>query len=55
MLWVAAMVLPVCRNCGLHEQCWICMVCWCLSYVAKFYFITDVGCLLCGRLWSEHS
>jgi len=52
MLWVAAMVLPVCRNCGVHEQCW---VCWCLSYVVKFYFITDVGCLLCGRLWSEHS
>ena len=40
MLWVAAMynvlasytehdrwsVLPVCRNCGDHEQCWVCMV-----------------------------
>ena len=19
-------VLPVCRNCGVHEQCWVCMV-----------------------------
>ena len=54
MLWVAAMVLPVRRNCGVHEQCWICMVCWCLSYVVKFYFMADVGCLLCGKLWSEH-
>ena len=26
-------VLPVCRNCGVHEQCWIC---WSLSYVMKF-------------------
>ena len=38
MLWVAAtynvlavlsmadMVCLACRNCGVHEQCWVCMV-----------------------------
>ena len=45
MLWVAAMYLLlsmadmvclVCRNCGVHEQCWVGMVCWSLSYVVKF-------------------
>ena len=26
-------VLPVCRNCGVHEQCWVCMVCMvCMVY-----------------------
>ena len=38
-------VLPVCRNCGVHEQCWVYMVCMVyglydvlgvLSYVVKF-------------------
>ena len=30
-------VLAVCRNCGVHEQCWVCMVymvcmvCWSLE------------------------
>ena len=25
--WQIWSVLPVCRNCGVHEQCWVCMVC----------------------------
>ena len=48
MLWVAAMcllywawqiwsVLTVCRNCAMYEQCWVCMVCWSLSYAVKFF------------------
>ena len=31
------MVCLVCRSCGVHEQYWICMVCWRLGYVVKFY------------------
>ena len=40
--------MPECRNCGVYEQCWlcmvcmvlwymVCMVCWSLSYVVKLY------------------
>ena len=43
MLWVAAMYnvlailtmadMPVFRNCGVHEQCWVCVVCMvCMLY-----------------------
>ena len=30
-------VLTVCRNCAVHEQCWVCVVCWSLNYAVKFY------------------
>ena len=36
-LSMAESVLPVRGNCRVHEQCWICMVCWSLSYIVKFY------------------
>ena len=47
MLWVAAMsllywawqirsVLTVSRNCAVHEECSVCVVCWSLSYAVKF-------------------
>ena len=26
--WQIWSVLTVCRNCGVHEQWWVCMVCW---------------------------
>ena len=46
--WQIWSVLPECRNCGVYEQCWlcmvcmvlwymVCMVCWSLSYVVKLY------------------
>ena len=29
-------VAMYCRNYGVHEQHWVCMVCWGLSYIVKF-------------------
>ena len=55
--WQIGFVLLVCRNCGVHEQCWIGMVCWSLSYVVNFIAAEHgkYGLSLCGRLWSEQS
>ena len=24
------------KSCGVHEQCWVCMACWSVSYVVSF-------------------
>ena len=37
ILSMADMVRLVCRICGVHEQWWVCMACWSVSYVVKFY------------------
>ena len=38
ILSMADMVCRDCmQNCGVHEQCWVCMLCWNLSCVVKFY------------------
>ena len=29
---------PACRNCRVHEQCWVCVACWSVSYVVEFYY-----------------
>ena len=44
VLSMADMVCLACmQNCGVHEQCWICVV-----YVK--FIAADTGYLLCGRL-----
>jgi len=46
---------PVCRNCRVYEQCWICMVYLVCCEILLLLNMADMGCLLCGRLWSEPS
>ena len=43
--------LHVWWNCGVHEQCWVCMVCWSLSYVVNCCWTWQIW--IDGRLWSE--
>ena len=49
--------LGTCRNFGVHEQCWVCMACWSLSwslsFVVKFYCCWTWQIWIDGRLWSE--
>ena len=47
--WVWGMVcLPVCRNCGVHEQCWVCIVCmvYCLYGMLEFKLCCRILLLL---------
>ena len=61
VLWVAAMQLLlsmagiVCLVRRNYEQCWVCMVCWELSYFVNFFAheCGRYGLSLCGRLWRE--
>ena len=44
--------MPVCRNCRVHEQCWICMVCRsCCDILLLLMNMVDMGCLIRGRLY----
>ena len=49
------MVCLVCRNCRVHEQCWVYMVCWSVSYVVNLLLLNmvDTDFLLCGMLSNE--
>ena len=41
-------LIHICRNCRVHEQCWVCML-W--NYITAGH--GRYGCLLCGGLRSE--
>ena len=55
LLSIAGMVCLVCRNCRVHEQCWVYMVCWSVSYVVNLLLLNmvDTDFLLCGMLSNE--
>ena len=36
-------VLTACRNCAVLEQCWVCVVCWSLSYAVKILLLLDMA------------
>ena len=36
LLSMAHMLCHVCRSCGVHERCGICMACWSVIYVVNF-------------------
>ena len=43
ILSVADMVcLACCRNCGVHEQCWVCMVCMSLKLCCEILLLLNM-------------
>jgi len=57
---MAGVVCLAYRSCGVHEQWWICMACWSVSYVVNFCFcwtwhiwvvIYVEGCWVSSACW----